>query len=68
MYFLCFMFHYISRLAVLIFEPTMPTFLFHHCSAVLCLERLCKRNPFFEMAILDDKLLHEAILPKQNFL
>jgi hypothetical protein len=51
-----------------IFEPSMPTFLFHHCSAVLCLERLCKRNPFFEMAILDDKLLHEAILQKQNFL
>lgn len=28
---------------------------------VLCIERLCKRNPFIEMAILDDKLLHEAL-------
>jgi len=42
-----------------LFQPSAHvSYPVHHCIADFCVERLCKRNSFFEMEILDDKILH----------
>lgn len=34
---------------------------FYNALANFCLERLCQRNSFFEVEVLDDKLLHRSL-------
>ena len=40
----------------------------NHCIVNFCVERKCKRNSFFEMEVLDDKILHRSLSEESNFL
>lgn len=42
--------------------------LVHHCVPVFCIERLCTRNSFFEMEVLDDKVLHGPLSEEPDIL